>query len=124
MKRTDNRDRTAYARFKKAVAGILLCCCQQLGTLIGNQLLIGGNNADSALQTGHQVCKCWFRPAQAFGNDGDIAVLQNRVNRFDEFVSIRRVRKIAEVKNISQLQLIAGFFIDLKSSTTPEPTVP
>ena len=81
---------------------------QQLGTVGGHHLLVGGAHAAAALQAGLNVWVSKTGAADGLHYHPDLRVLQDGVDALDEQVCSRVTRKILRVQDILDLHRLPG----------------
>ena len=105
--RRDDGRAAAHRSLEQESAAMLLGQSQQLGTVGGHHLLIGGAHTAAALETGLHIRVGEAGAADGLDHDLDLRVFQNGVKVLDEQMGCRVVRKILRVQDILDLHRFA-----------------
>ena len=103
---TQNRNSAADACLEHVVDVVLLGDGNELGAFLGDQLFVGGDDvfAGSQCRSGEVVSR--MNAAHDFGDDFNGLILQDGVEVVDDFVVIGVVRKILEVEDVFDVEIL------------------
>ena len=107
MHRGDDRRAAAHRSLKQERAVVSLGQTQQLGTVGGHHLLVGGADAPAALEAGLDIGVRKPRAADGLYHDADLRVFQDGVKVLNEQMGSRMIGEILGVQNVLDLHRLA-----------------
>ena len=113
VQRTDDWNAASHTRLKQIITFIFMRDLDQFRSVRGYQFLVGGTDALAGKQRSLRKVISRLNTAHGFTDDLHLGVCQNLLYVMYYLICIRISRKISQIQNILNMNVLTGLFVNL-----------